>query len=152
MPLAFTEFVKVFLLILIGAQTVIAFTTDYLKRGLFTDGKLYPIWFPLSQARIDDMISMPEIFGDKVIMMKSLNQYTEVTTEHRKEDIRMSLKDAVSLVDEDRGLRVHRSYWVRKSEIEALSYKNGNPFMTLRNGETVPVGRQVVETVKAILG
>lgn|GEM_PF-5646257 len=151
-PLATTELLKVFFLTLLGAYTVIAFKTDQMKTALCTDGRLFPIWLPLTKENIEALKTMPEIFTEDVVMIRSFNQYIEVITEHKKQDIRMSLKDAVALFDEALGLRIHRSYWVRKSEIEELSYKNGNPFVTLRNGQAVPVGRQMVEPVKSILG
>lgn len=146
------EFLKVFFLTAIGTQIVIAFRTDDLRDALKVENRSFPIWTKLTESELDNLQTKPEIFYDDVIMIQSFNQYVVVTTPTDKADIRMSLKEAITFIDQDLGMRIHRSYWVKSSEIDSLSYKNGNPFVKMRNGDDVPVGRTMVPAVKNHIG
>jgi len=74
-----------------------------------------------------------------------------VHTFNQKSDLRMSLTKAVSFLDTGIGTRVHRSHWVRNSEMKSLTYKNGNPYLELHSGKIIPVGRNMVNSVKFLI-
>lgn len=83
--------------------------------------------------------------------ISSANQYIKITTEHGSFELRMPLRDAIRLLSEDEGLKVHRSFWIAKSQIKRLVYESGNPRVIDCKGKRLPVSRPMVPAIKTVL-
>lgn len=57
-----------------------------------------------------------------------------------------SIKDASS--DLKTGLQVHRSHWVNQNQIEGRFYIKKSPYLKLKNGNNIPIGRTFFKYVK----
>ena len=83
-----------------------------------------------------------------VTRMEAENQYTRVYTNEGSSLVTMTLGQAEAMTEPGAGLRVHRSHWVAFDQMWRIGYKNGNPRITTRSGESVPVSRSKVGAVR----
>jgi len=119
---------------------------------IFTHGeRKLPIFKPIEIASCGLQQYLSENHRGRIKYLKAEGQYILVETDSGKELIRMSLKEAVSLVQKDSGLQIHRSYWLHKGEIVEFQFKNGNPKVLTKKGDLLPVSRSSVENVRAAL-
>ena len=72
----------------------------------------------------------------------------QVTTPVGSELVLYRFNDAIREMGRDAGLQVHRSYWVARSAVRALSFSEGQYMLELSNGTRVPVSRARREAVK----
>lgn len=64
---------------------------------------------------------------------------------------RMKLTDLAGRLDPSRFLRVHRSVIVRRDLVEAIKRSGARPYLVLRTGIEVPIGRKYLrDTVRAL--
>ena len=98
-------------------------------------------------------ISEQFLTGDtgEIIEILAQNQYVKVSTTNKSHLIRMSLKEAVSLLPDDSGWIVHRSRWMAKSRLKGLVYRRGNPFVVADNDDEYPASRAMIPTLKKYL-
>ena len=115
------------------------------------DPEQVPIWWPL-ERKVDLLQSLlpPERKG-KVLMLRSANQYVEVTTEKGTHDLRTTLKSLLESIPKDDGIHLHRSIWIHKDQIKEFGYFNGNPCVFDLMGNVVPVSRNKIDEVKAFI-
>jgi hypothetical protein len=59
-----------------------------------------------------------------------------------------TLREAIDRIGEDKGLQVHRSWWVARDAIESWAADGRSVRLTLTNGLTVPVARNRVATLR----
>jgi hypothetical protein len=113
-----------------------------------------PIWHPLRRQAEPECgvqaLLKPAHRGD-VLHMVADNQYVRITTTAGETLLRLTLTEAVKMIEPDVGLRVHRSHWVRKTAIEALKFEKGNPRLHLNNGDIVAASRKIVPEIRTIL-
>lgn len=74
-----------------------------------------------------------------------------VRTENGQFLLTMSLGRAIEMLDPDQGLRIHRSHWVNWSEIDKITFQNGNPRVLTKRAEIVPVSRKQLAQIKTVL-
>ncbi|MAM63831.1 LytTR family DNA-binding domain-containing protein [Maritimibacter sp. UBA3975] len=87
----------------------------------------------------------------RVLRMMAENQYVRVFTERGEDLIRLTLSEAERLVPDDAGLRVHRSHWVARDLVSDFRFEGGNPRLTISDGAQLPVSRNRVGDVRALL-
>lgn len=79
---------------------------------------------------------------DKAIWaLGAQDHYVDVIQPDEHHLVHMRLGDAVSLLAQQDGLRVHRSWWVARDAVAEIA-RNGRRFeIRLKNGQSVPVSR-----------
>lgn len=93
---------------------------------------------------------LPSHLGRELILLHAQDHYVRAQTERGETLIRASLQDAANDLG-DYGVRLHRSWWVARSAIQAYRYRNGAPVVVLRNGLELPVGRIYRRSVREAL-
>ncbi len=93
---------------------------------------------------------LPVEAGRDVIYLKMSDHYVEVVTTLGHCAVLMRFVDAVAELG-DRGLRVHRSYWVAYSHVEGWRRHNQRWLLQLTDGHVVPVSRSYLGNVRAAL-
>ena len=93
---------------------------------------------------------LPERLGTDLIYIKSEDHYLEVHTTVGSSLIKMRFSDAVAELS-DRGIKVHRSYWVATRHV-TRSVRNGKrTLLRLTGGHKVPVSVTHLPAVRAVL-
>ena len=80
-------------------------------------------------------------FLNEVLFMRSAEHYVELVTNGGSAMHRAKLGDIVEQFDSDDGVQTHRSYWVPRWSIEALTCNKNKKFIVLTNGSEIPVSR-----------
>jgi len=86
-----------------------------------------------------------------VWVISAADHYVEIVTEQGSHLRRMTMKSAIAKTDETEGLRVHRSHWVAYRAMLSLAKESERSFLTLRNGERIPVSSKMAAEVKEYL-
>jgi hypothetical protein len=89
---------------------------------------------PAFITRLPVHISVSEILA-----IKAEQHYIRVFTSEREYMVLYRFSDAVSQLDIDLGLQVHRSWWIARSAIQSMRQSAKKFFVVLNNGEEVPV-------------
>lgn len=110
--------------------------------------ELVPIWTPHVRVRVPLLLKLPTDRRGRLRRIHAANQYVEVVTEQGTTLLRMTLRDAVALVPEDKGWWCHRSLWIRRDEVVSLTYTRGQPQVTDRDGRSWPVSRKSVPEIR----
>lgn len=83
---------------------------------------------------------IPFELGDDVISLSANQHYLDVHTRKGTALVLYRLSDAVKELG-DRGVQIHRSYWVAYDAIRAIKRDGSALFVILDNGTTLPVSR-----------
>ena len=77
-----------------------------------------------------------------VLRLSARGHFVNVVTETGEEALRLRLADAINETDPIDGVQPHRSHWVARAAISGVE-RDGKQriFLTLRNGDRVPVSR-----------
>lgn len=86
-----------------------------------------------------------------LIALSAQDHYVKITTEKGSHLVRLSMTDAIKLVPENAGVRVHRSHWVANNTMLSLENNAGRCFVTLQNGTQIPVAKAQVGRVQSVL-
>lgn len=113
--------------------------------------ELVPIWTPHVKVRVPLILKLPADRRGRLRRIHAANQYVEVVTDQGLTLLRMTLRDAVALVPKDKGWLCHRSLWIRRDEVMALSYQRGQAQITDRDGQLWPISRASVPEIRAWL-
>jgi DNA-binding LytR/AlgR family response regulator len=94
---------------------------------------------------------VPRRLGYDVLMVRSEDHYLRVHTSKGDALVLYRLSDAIEELDDlgYRGLRVHRSYWVRLEAVEGSETDGRKTSLRLRGGLAVPVSRTYREVVRS---
>ena len=87
---------------------------------------------------------------DEIVYLKMDDHYVEVYTDSGSRLIRMRFADAVGDLG-DRGIQVHRSYWVAHGSMAGLRRRGNRTLLRLADGRTVPVSRTYLAQIRAAL-
>ena len=68
----------------------------------------------------------------------------------QSERVLIRMADAITELDDYKGLRVHRSHWVNESAIDGFGRKSGREYLVLTTGDLVPVSRSYRDGVLAL--
>jgi hypothetical protein len=89
---------------------------------------------PAFLSRLPVHISVGEILA-----IKAEQHYIRVLTHDREYMVLYRFSDAVSQLDIDLGLQVHRSWWIARNAIQSMQQSAKKFLVILSNGEEVPV-------------
>jgi len=95
--------------------------------------------FPISRfhLRLD-----PQFRQEEIRMLKAEDHYLRVYTSKGTKLVRCNLSVAIDELGPHDGQRVHRSFWVARSEILSVK-RHGNAYrLVMKDGKTVPVSRR----------
>lgn len=88
---------------------------------------------------------LPHHIRGRLILMQTNDHYLNITTEKGEALIRLSLQEAVDLLDGHiEGVRVHRSHWVSMHILAACKFDATKRNLTLPTGQIVPVAKNRV--------
>lgn len=83
---------------------------------------------------------LPYELGDDVILLAANQHYLDVHTRKGNALVLYRLSDAVTELG-DRGVQIHRSYWVAYDAIRAIEKDGAALLVVLENGQSFPVSR-----------
>lgn len=95
---------------------------------------------------------LPPELGRDIVCLQAQDHYVKVTTPNGSALVLMRFRDAVQDLAGLGGLRVHRSWWVRTSQIDRLVRRNGKWLLRSRLGGEIPVGRAYRKAVREAFG
>lgn len=141
------EFIEVLPYALV-ISVIVAFTYRY-ARG---DEPEPAALGPGEGARVSSAVldKLPQRIGKDVICVQAQDHYVKVTTPLGSALVLIKLGHAERDLAALDGLRVHRSWWVRKRHAKRLVRADGKLFVEMTDGATVPVGRKYREQVLAL--
>ncbi len=118
-------------------------------RALMADPpEALPYWRPVPRAQNLLVDRLPQSLRAPVLRIEAANQYVLVTTERGAHEFRMPMQEAIALMPEDSGVRIHRSVWLDNGQIGQLTYRNGNPKVVDPQGRIWPASRGQVEAIR----
>lgn len=94
---------------------------------------------------------IPPELGSEIIALEAEDHYVRVHTPKGSALTLMRLSEAIDLIDERLGFRVHRSWWVARNSIHSFDRDGQSVGLRLVNGTKVPVGRMYVAAVRSAL-
>lgn len=103
-----------------------------------------------TETPFDFLDRLPEEVGHDLVYLKMSDHYVEVVTTLGRCTLLMRFADAVAQLG-NRGLRVHRSYWVAYPHIESWRRHNQRMLLHLTGGHVVPVSRTYLGSVRTVL-
>ncbi|HIP24532.1 MAG TPA: LytTR family transcriptional regulator [Rhodobacteraceae bacterium] len=86
-----------------------------------------------------------------LIALSAQDHYVKISTQKGAHLARISMTDAIDLVPENSGLRVHRSHWIANNAILSLEKHAGRHLVTLSDGTKIPVAKAQLDQVQKIL-
>lgn len=119
-----------------------------LRETLGHTPELVPIWGPVTSIRVPLLLKLPPEHRSKVRRIHAANQYVEVVTATGTTMLRMGLKQAVEQLPKNMGWHCHRSLWINRDEVVALSFVKGQPQITDSEGNVFPVSRGSVAGIR----
>lgn len=93
---------------------------------------------------------LPQRIGRDVVSVQAQDHYVKVTTLLGSALVLMKLGHAERDLAALDGLRVHRSWWVRKRHVRRLVRNGGKLLVETSDGASIPVGRKYREQVLAL--
>lgn len=134
-----------------GSFVIVHAMAPRLRETLGEMPELVPIWRPMARVGVPLLLKLPPDKRGRLLRIHAANQYVEVVTDAGTTLLRMSLRQAVSLLPEEKGWLCHRSLWIRREEVIALRYLRGQPQILDRNGQTYPISRSSVQEIRTWL-
>lgn len=109
--------------------------------------------FPQFRTEKTDALQklLPNNVRGPVRYIQAQDKYVQVATFNGNHLLPMPLSQAVSKIDPQSGMRVHRSLWISWEEVDRVVYENGNPRIIGKDGEVWPVSRKHVKQLKSEL-
>ncbi|WP_309093235.1 LytTR family DNA-binding domain-containing protein [Phenylobacterium sp.] len=83
----------------------------------------------------------PRLARARLIAVEAEDHYLRIRTEAGSALVLMRLADALAALEGADGFRVHRSWWVARTGVEAARWKAGRGELTLSDGAVAPVSR-----------
>jgi hypothetical protein len=91
---------------------------------------------------------LPPRLGDEVLALQAEDHYVRVHTRRGSDLLLMRLSDAIDELEGLEGDRVHRSWWVARPAVEAVSARGRRLTLTLANALEVPVTREAAAKLR----
>ena len=92
---------------------------------------------------------LPGRLGDEIVALEAEDHYLRVHTNLGSDLVLMRLSDAITLIEPQLGLQVHRSWWVAEDAIRGIIRSEQRSQLKLKNGLLVPVGRTYSAAVRS---
>ena len=93
---------------------------------------------------------LPADLGRDILWLQAQDHYVLARTMSGTALVRSSLTEAEEALG-GRGLRVHRSWWVARTQMTRLLHAGGAAKLLLKNGDEIPVGRVFRKKVRRAL-
>lgn len=90
----------------------------------------------------------PELRG-RLSHLTMADHYVEVHTSRGKAMVLMRFADAMAETQGVEGLQIHRSHWVARDAVAAMTKVDGKSVVTLVTGQRLPVSRSYLEAARA---
>lgn len=103
---------------------------------------------PASSAVPELLDRLPAHLGRNLVALEMEDHYVRAHTEHGSALLLMRMSDAVRELGGLEGAQVHRSWWVAKAAVTAVSKDGRNVRLTLANGLKAPVARAQVQCLR----
>ncbi len=87
------------------------------------------------------MERLPDKLGRNVLALQAEDHYVRVYTDRGNALVLYRFSDAITDLGPMNGIRVHRSFWVRKEAVQSVATQGKGMLLTLSNGLTVPVSQ-----------
>lgn len=87
-----------------------------------------------------------------ILALQAEDHYVRVIGADTSDMILINLSDAITEIGSDKGIRVHRGWWVALGAAEQLRRDGRNLQAILHNGQTVPISRANISAAKAAFG
>lgn len=146
-----TRFLRQSVLTLPGSLVIVHAIAPRLRETLGELPELVPIWRPITRIRVPLLLKLPPDKRGRLLRIHAANQYVEVVTDAGTSLLRMTLRQAVSLLPEDKGWLCHRSLWIRREEVFGFRYLRGQPQIIDSTGQAYPISRSSVAPIRAWL-
>ena len=104
---------------------------------------------PASTTAPDFFRRIPPALGRDLLALQMEDHYLRIHTALGSDLILLRLRDALGELGSERGLQVHRSWWVAKGAVASIERNSGRSLLVLRNGLQVPVSKSFRDRVKA---
>jgi hypothetical protein len=91
---------------------------------------------------------LPAKIGRNVLALEAEDHYVKVHTDQGSTLLLYRLSDAINDLGIPDGIRVHRSFWVRKSAVSRVAPNGKGMLLTLSNGLEVPVSQAYKELAR----
>ena len=101
-----------------------------------------------SPASPDFLRRIPPALGRDLLALEMEDHYLRIHTMLGSDLVLMRLRDALAELGADRGLQVHRSWWVATGAVASVDRTPGRLVLVLRNGLKVPVSKTFRDQVK----
>ncbi|MDO6963239.1 LytTR family DNA-binding domain-containing protein [Rhizobium alvei] len=125
------------------------------SRFLSLPGRPIPVWWPDRDPQVQDTDASAaraslSVEGE-ILSIQAQNQYVSIRVGDRTTLHRMTFRDALEQVAPDDGIKIHRSWWIRKSLIAGIR-KDGTNFKVVgHDGLIYPLSKSLVEAVEQVL-
>lgn len=86
-----------------------------------------------------------------ILALAAEDHYTRVISQTQEDLIYIKFSDAITEMNGQEGLQVHRSYWLSVDAINSYWEKGHRAFVKLSNDQIVPVSRSFRQSVKQVL-
>lgn len=83
----------------------------------------------------------PRLARARLVAVEAEDHYLRIRTEAGSVLVLMRLGDALEALSGLDGFRIHRSWWVARTAVEAVRWKAGRGTLTLSDGSSAPVSR-----------
>lgn len=93
---------------------------------------------------IKDRSTFVKLSVDEVVWIQSDGNYITINTEFKKFVVKQSLKSVVNILNDERLVKIHKSYVVRADLIDYIDTQSDTVFV---RGERLPVGRSFKENL-----
>jgi hypothetical protein len=91
---------------------------------------------------------IPPALGRELLALQMEDHYLRIHTALGSDLILLRLRDALAELGPERGLQVHRSWWVANGAVASTERSAGRTSLVLRNGLQVPVSKSFRDQVK----
>ena len=105
---------------------------------------------PAPEPEPENPLALPPGFGP-LLALRGEDHYVRAIADGRDHLLLMRLRDAIAALPPADGVQVHRSWWVAQSAIQSLTRDGRSATLTLTNGHAVPVARDKVSHIAALL-
>lgn len=99
-------------------------------------------------TQVEDVVPLPAYLVPATICLQMEDHHIRIHTAERTHLHFGSMTRAVALLGEERGMRVHRSWWVAREAVRAWRREGRSVTLTLGTGIRVPVARHRIALLR----
>lgn len=99
------------------------------------------------QARFPDRLPM-KLRGARIRAVQAEDHYLRIHTDRGSDLVLMRFSDALDELEGLEGAQTHRSWWVARDAVQAVSRGDGRATLTLEGGLNAPVSRRYAKALR----